>query len=489
MRTRLPLPPDHRLHLAAVGLTAALLLAADGLDAAEPAAAAPAAAEIAPAQVVSAAVAADAPATARAFADAVVARQGAAARALGAAQLAASLTDPTIAQIMDAVEAQVGIIAGTEAAWQEDVADGYARYRVAVRGAKGSLDFQVVVDGAGKVAGLWLKPHVEAPAGGAAVPPLPPAPLPTPADPAPREVEVSVGAGADALPGTLSLPAGEGPFPVVVLVHGSGPSDRDETVLGNKPFRDLAWGLAARGVATLRYDKRTYAAPQTLREIGVKLTVQHETIDDAVAAVALARARAEIDPKRVYVLGHSLGGMVAPRIAQQAAADGLVIMAGGTRPLPELVVEQVTHIASVDGKVTAEEAEQIATLKGEVAAFRAARPGEAAGATFMGAPAGYYADLEAHDAPAEAAALGIPVFVLQGLRDYQVTMTDLRAWETALRGRPQACFKAYGDLDHLMRPGQGPSSPADYAEPRLVAPMVIADIAKFVLQGCATPRR
>ncbi|MBK7673181.1 MAG: alpha/beta fold hydrolase [bacterium] len=414
--------------------------------------------------------------TAQSFADAVVARNGEAARALGDAKMSAAMSDAIISQIMGSVSVQIGTIAGTDPAWLETTESGYTHHRVAVRGEKGSLDFQVVIDGEGHVAGLWLKPHQAAPGAAPAAS----------EGPQPRQIDVSVGPADSALPGTLTLPDGNGPFPAVVIVHGSGPSDRDGNVSGNRPYRDLAHGLATLGVATLRYDKRSFANPRSLMAHGAAMTVQHESIDDAAAAVGLLRTRSELDPARVYVLGHSLGGMVAPRIAGQAKADGMIILAGATRPLPEMVLEQVRYIAAVDDTLTMEEAIENERMADSVKRYRAAPPGTG---TFMGLPAGYLADLEAHDAPAEAAALDIPVLVLQGARDYQVTMEDLRRWQAALHPGPKVCYKVYGDLDHLMRPGEGKSKPADYTTPKPVAPMVIEDIASFINEGCANPRR
>ena len=412
-------------------------------------------------------------ATAHAFAAAIIEKDAAAARALCTPQMVAALTDVALAQLYQEIAAKSGAVTGVGEARHDDTVGGYRRYRVPVNGPKQELDLQVVIDQAGLVAGLGFLPHA-----------LAPAPEDSAALAKPREVEVTVGSGDDALPGTLALPAGEGPFPAVVLVHGSGANDRDETILGNRPFRDLAWGLAAQGVATLRYDKRSFAKPQTLLRHGAALTVQAEVVDDAVAAVAALRARPEIAADRVFVLGHSLGGMMAPRIAGLAKAAGVIIMAGAARPLPDMMLEQTRYLAALDDTVTAEEKANLDDMEKKVAALRAAQKDPAqAQQWLLGAPVGYYTDLEAYDAPATAAALGAPVLVLQGMRDYQVTLKDLGLWRRALQDSPQACMKVYGDLDHLMRPGQGKSGPDDYAKPRPVSPMVIQDVAKFVLGG------
>jgi len=404
---------------------------------------------------------------AAAFAAALLARDGAAVRAQGTPEMAAALTDAAIGQLVFGVTAQVGAEPVVDPAWLQREADGYAHWRVPVRGGKSTLDFEVVIDGQGRVAGLWLRPHV------------PTAAAPEPG--APRELPIEVGPAGSALPGLLALPEGAGPFPVVVLVHGSGPQDRDENVMGNRPFRDLAHGLAARGVATVRYDKRTYALPASLAPLGEAMTVQQETIDDAVAAVALARTRPELDPKRVHVLGHSLGGTVGPRIAEQAKADGLIVVAGMARPVVDVVLEQVRHIANADSALSLDEAINIERLEGQAARVRAAPDS----ASFIGLSPAYLADLAAPAAPAAAAALAIPVLVLQGGRDYQVTLADFALWEAALRSKPTACLKVYPKLDHLLRAGEGVSSPDQYAVPGRVDEELIADVARFVSKGCA----
>jgi hypothetical protein len=283
------------------------------------------------------------------------------------------------------------------------------------------------------------------------------------------------------LPGTLTLPAGKGPFPVVVLVQGSGPHDRDETIGPNKVFADLAGGLAAKGVATLRYDKRTAVHPEALVK---DFTVDDEVINDAVAAVDLAARSEGVDHKRIFLLGHSLGGFLAPRIAQRTKGlAGIIVMAGSTLPLGEKIVEQLTYIANLDGTIDADEQKQIDEAK--VAAKRIAelsKGGEAKpGETYMGAPASYWKDLGSYDAAATAAKLTLPILVLQGERDYQVTKTgDYAGWQKALGKKKSVKLVLYPKLTHLFIAGEGPSTPAEYEKPGHVDEQVVADIASWI---------
>ncbi|MCZ6754260.1 MAG: alpha/beta fold hydrolase, partial [Gemmatimonadetes bacterium] len=182
-------------------------------------------------------------------------------------------------------------------------AQGYDYVLVTTTFENAVLDIRVVFDGDRRIVGYFFQPHQDTDKVEAA---LLPAGL--------AEQEVSLGEGEWVLPGTVTLPVDGGPFPAVVLVHGSGPNDRDETIGANKPFRDLAWGLAGRGIAVLRYEKRTRQYRERLMANTVGFTVDEETVDDTVAAVERLRRLDGIDPGRIVILGHSLGGMLAPRI-------------------------------------------------------------------------------------------------------------------------------------------------------------------------------
>jgi dienelactone hydrolase len=351
--------------------------------------------------------------------------------------------------------------------------DPYEMVLVTTEFQRSTVDFKILVDDQGRIAGFFIVGAKPRPGTGPEY--TPPAYVHKEAF---QEREVTVGTGEWALPGTLSVPVGAGPFPALVLVHGSGPNDRDETVGKEMPFRDLAWGLASRGIAVLRYEKRTREHGSQLA--GVKdFTVQQETVDDALAAAELLRHTQGIDPRRVFVLGHSLGGMMIPRIGRQdPKLAGLIVMAGAARPLEDIILEQVSYLAATDGQVTDAEKSQIESLRAEVARVKALKPGDTG--TALGAPDSYWLDLHGYNPPEAAKGLKAPLLILQGERDYQVTPDNLEAWKKALAGRPGVTFKSYPKLNHLFIAGEGKSTPADYETPGHVAEAVIADIAGWI---------
>jgi dienelactone hydrolase len=282
------------------------------------------------------------------------------------------------------------------------------------------------------------------------------------------------------------MPVGAGPFPAVVLVHGSGPNDRDETALANKPFRDLAWGLASQGVAVLRYDKRTRAHAAKTAKLP-SFTVKEETVDDALAAVALVRRTPGVDPKRVFVLGHSLGGMLVPRIGaadREGQIAGFVVFAGATRPFEDEFLRQYEYLFGLDGQITPVEQKQLDEFRRQAARIKQLKLTDAANANellLFAAPA-YWLDLRGYFPPA-AAQLKQPLLILQGERDYNVTMDAFRDWQKELGARKGVTFKTYPKLDHLFLEGEGPARDADYARPRNIPKYVIDDIAAWMKKG------
>ena len=370
-------------------------------------------------------------------------------------QMTAAMSAKQLGDLWSALRAQVGMLTSV---LDDKVATSGAITGVTLgcQFERASLNVRVAFNPAGKIAGLGFTPRSAA----STAPSVPP--------PSSRFVEeaVVVGSGEWALPGTLSMPPGDG-LPAIALVHGSGPGDRDETIGANKPFRDLAWGLANRGVAVLRYEKRTL---QHAGKIAANrnFTVQEETIDDAVLAATLLREHARIDRRRVFVLGHSLGGTLAPRIAaQDRDVAGLVIMAGATRPFDDTVKEQLAYLSSLSPGGSAANQET---------AFRQLK---------SSAPQAYWTDLDAYHPAQVAATLTIPMLILQGERDYQVTLQDLDGWRKALTGRAGVVIKTYPTLNHLFLAGVGKSVPSEYARPGTIPDFVLDDIASWIKRESA----
>jgi dienelactone hydrolase len=417
---------------------------------------------------------------ARAFLDAL--NKGdfeAAARDLDATMMKVSGPDK-LAEFWKQVPAHMGAFKRQTAA-RRDQFGGYEVALITCEFEKVTLDARVVFDKEKKIAGFQF------------VPSLPPAKYEPPsyADPAKfDEREVTVGGSGDwPLQGTLTVPKGAGPFPALVLVHGSGPNDRDETIGPNKPFQDLAWGLASRRIAVLRYEKRTriYGPKLVADPKFALLTVKEETVDDALDAVRLLRSTDRIDRRRIFVLGHSLGGMLIPRIAlagKDLDIAGFIVMAGLTNPLPETYLRQMTYLLGLDGETSADDRKQLDEIKRDVTRINALQDSDAGmSEKILNASPAYWLDLRGYFPPEVAFKIDTPMLILQGSRDYQVTIEDFENWKKALGGRTDVEFKLYPKLNHLFAEGKGLPTPNEYSLVHgSVAENVVSDIAAFMLK-------
>jgi len=323
----------------------------------------------------------------------------------------------------------------------------------------------------------------------------------TPKPPFPYRVEeVSVASAPGVtLAGTLTLPEGRGPFPAVVMITGSGAQDRDETILGHKPFAVIADALTRRGVAVLRLDDRG-----TANSTGdfAKAT-EADFVVDTQSAVRFLRGRKDIDPARVGLIGHSEGGLIAPRVA---AADPkiafIVLMAGPGVPLLDVLQAQRLALAPGMGmalkdaeKSNAAMTKAVADIRSSkdhaeataraVADFKAAAPNapEAAlkaQAEMLASP--WFRDLIAYDPAPALRLLRIPVLALVGSHDRQVPPEqNIPALKAALKGDPKATVMELPGLNHLFQ--TAPTGAAgEYADiEETIAPSALKLIADWVV--------
>jgi pimeloyl-ACP methyl ester carboxylesterase len=302
-----------------------------------------------------------------------------------------------------------------------------------------------------------------------------------------KEEKVIVGAGtAYPLNGLLTLPDdAEAPVPAVVTVHGSGPSDMDEKVMKLTPFKDLAEGLAARGVATLRYDKRTFAYARKLAKTA--LTVKDETIEDALLAIKLLREDARIDPARIYLLGHSLGAMLAPRIdAEGGNAAGLILMAGTPCRLEAVVLRQLRESGKGKGVLRRIVGMEYKIFSKKFSGLYEMSDEEARKKKFAGNLTLYYFKAMGRKTAAEyLAGSDKPVLLLQGEKDFQVLADDdFRRFRNLLAGLENTYFRLYPGLNHLVVTAIYDDilkATKEYGTERHIGSEVIGDIASFVL--------
>lgn len=382
------------------------------------------------------------------------------------AAMRGALPPSKLAETWKAVESKLGAFEAIEKI-DNKTHEGYVLAHATSKFQRDRLVIKVVFDDKGSIAGLFFLP---APVAWSAPPYAAPASF--------EEREVQVGSSPP-LPGTLTMPkhASSQGVPAVVLVHGSGPNDRDESIAAIKPFKDLAWGLASKGIAVLRYDKRTKVHPQ-----GV-VTQKEEVLDGAREAVRLLQSTPGVDPKRIFVVGHSQGGYLAPRIAE-ANPDlaGVIILAGATQPLQDSIIEQLSYFHSMDPKNTQLEA-QLAKARVFKTAVESPslKPEDDVALPFGSKVKGaYFLDVRGYEPHVAAATLSCRLLVLQGERDYQVTMVELERFKKTLAGKKNATLKTYPSLNHLFVSGTGKPGPAEYDVPGHVDQAVIDDISGWI---------
>lgn len=294
-----------------------------------------------------------------------------------------------------------------------------------------------------------------------------------------KENKVTIGEYPWELPGTITIPNKEGSFPAVVLVQGSGANDRDETIGPNKPLKDIAWGLATNDIIVLRYDKRTKVYPEETA-IDKNLTVKEEVLDDAIEAVKILNKFDNVNTSQIYVLGHSLGAMMAPQIASnEKNISGIILLAAPARKLEDLIYNQTIYLSELDGVVDENESIIINTTKDALKRIKSLNISK--DEQVLTVYKAYWEYLNNYNQVKIADSLTIPIMLLQGKRDYQVTYTeDYLIWNNTFSDNSNTYLKTYNKLNHLFFEGEGVPTNTEYLEPGHVSSDVIRDIANWI---------
>jgi dienelactone hydrolase len=302
------------------------------------------------------------------------------------------------------------------------------------------------------------------------------------------EYKLNFGKAPFTMDGMLSVPRANRTSPVVIILGGSGPTDKDGTIGYNKPLKDIAWGLASRGVAVFRFDKRTQRHGVTLFGSTYLKTFspEQEYVEDALEIIAMLKKHAKIDSSQIYLLGHSQGGMMAPRIAQRAKSlKGIILLSANASSLQDLMIEQLDYLYSYEGPDDDGKKAEAQKLKVQAAyALRKdLKPDAPVDLLPMGTPASYWIYLNNYNQVEIAKQLKRErILVLQGERDYQVPVKEYDKWRTELSSKPNAQFQLFPQLNHLMMPGEGKPSPDEYSKANHVAESVLTTLTDWIKQ-------
>lgn len=265
---------------------------------------------------------------------------------------------------------------------------------------------------------------------------------------------------------------------IVVMVHGSGPNDMDESTGPNKFFKDLALGLVSKGISSLRYNKRTFDYPSASAKMMNKITIDDIVTNDAVAAIEYARSKGY---KRVILVGHSLGGHMAPKIAANATVDGVIIMAGNASPMVDLLVPQYEYLIQNDAETQITEF-QLDAIKAQTTMVKEGNYNASTPAMMLplGLPYSFWNSLKDYEPAAMAKSQkDTPYLILNGDRDYQVTAQEAKRWKNGSKNKLSNTI-IYPKMNHLFYEGEGVLLPSEYFIESHVAEVVINDIANWI---------
>lgn len=301
-----------------------------------------------------------------------------------------------------------------------------------------------------------------------------------------KEEDMGLSCDGYHMPAILTVPKGVDNPPCVIIVHGSGPSDMDGNIGKTTIYKDIAHKLAENGIASFRYHKRTYVYKDIPDSIANRITVDFETTDDAVAAAKMLKNLSCIDSNNIFILGHSQGAMMIPRIAQKTDnVRGYVMLSAPTGKILDIIMEQMEYLYKISKNPTWPDMKP--ELENQIDNFKKLGTDQFNDSIKMplNLPASYLTDIQNYNQTKEAKKIKAPLLILNGESDYQVTMKDFSIWSETLNMEINVELKSYPGLSHLYTPASNPPSPDDYNKEAEFSDTVIKDISKWIKENSA----
>ena len=279
------------------------------------------------------------------------------------------------------------------------------------------------------------------------------------------------------LSGVLSMPISDKKVPLVIIVPAAGPSDADGNFV-SKPYKDIAVGLATDGFAVFRYNKRSlnYGFNFSQNKMnGVPFTPREDLLDDLQAAINLLKKNPNVDSTKIYLLGHGEGAYFAPFVAKENPLIKGIIMMGANANHPlEMMIDQNKYLGKIlpYKKIHFDEDD----AKAKIVLKRKVKENTSYFLLPHEIPAKYWLWINQYDQIKVAKKLTIPIFIMQGARDYQVDKKNFAVWEKKLKNHKNVSFKMYEKMNHIMHAGEGESTYSEYAIMRHIPFEVIHDL-------------
>lgn len=293
-------------------------------------------------------------------------------------------------------------------------------------------------------------------------------------------VNIEFGNSDYLIKGTITYPNQGDNFHGVILIPGSGPTDRDSTLYENTPIKDLALGLAEKGIASLRFDKRNFLHGDKI-DID-SFTPYEEYIEDVKFAYNLMVGNSKINSEQIYLIGHSQGGNLIPAFAQEVDAAGYVIISGNVTPLHELTIDQFEYIYNLDGEVSDKEQQELNKYKDMRDNINdLEESSDLSPQQLMGVAKDYWLFYKEYDPIEQAKQIEEELFIVNGSRDYQVPVSEFELWRAGLSNRENVTFKLYEGMNHLLFNGEGTPSPQEYLTAKNVNQELINDIYNWII--------